>query len=129
MAEAQPKAIPSDAKRCAGTRKDGAPCGALALGPSGYCYTHDPERTEQRAEARRRGGRNSAKVVRLRGFLPSRLVPVYEALEAALSEVHDGELDARRANAMASLARAMATVLTAGELEERVRTLEERANR
>jgi hypothetical protein len=49
---------------------------------------------------------------------------VYSALEAALAEVHDGRLAPQRAQAMAALARAMVQVVTAGELEERVRDLE-----
>ena len=58
--------------------------------------------------------------------MPPRLVPVWDLLEAALGQVHRGELDARQAQAMASLAGAMVRVLTAGEVEERVRRLEER---
>jgi hypothetical protein len=54
-------------------------------------------------------------------------VSVYDRLETALQQVNDGELDPRIAGAMASLSRAMVAVLTAGELEERVRALEEGA--
>jgi hypothetical protein len=50
---------------------------------------------------------------------------VAERLERALNEVHDGELDPRAATAMASLAGALVRVITAGELEERLRRLEE----
>jgi hypothetical protein len=57
-------------------------------------------------------------------LVPPRLTVVYERLEQALTEVHGGELDPKVAQAMASLARAMVNVLTAGELEERVRRLE-----
>jgi hypothetical protein len=56
---------------------------------------------------------------------PPRLVGVFDLLEEALSEVHDGQLDPRIAQAMSSLASAMVRVLTSGELEERVRRLEE----
>lgn len=47
----------------------------------------------------------------------------------ALREAHDGRLDPRRAQAMASLAGAMVRVMTAGELEGRLRKLEERVDR
>jgi len=102
------------------------PCAALARPSGRYCWAHDPELAEKRAEVRRRGGRNSAKAARLRALVPPRLLPIFDQLEAALTEVHDGALDARRASAMAALAGAMVRVLTAGELEERVRTLEQR---
>ena len=118
------RATPSEPKRCEATRRDGSPCAGFALPGTSFCFAHDPERQAARAAARRKGGRNSAKVIRLRGLIPPRLLPVYETLEAALQEVHDGKLDPRRAVAMASLARAMVAVLTAGELEERLRRLE-----
>lgn len=110
--------------RCAGQRKDGTTCRAAALPGSRFCFAHDPARAAQRAAARAKGGRNRAQIVRLRGLVPPRLIAVFDALEAALTEVHDGALDPRAAGAMASLAKAMVSVLQAGELEERVRQLE-----
>ena len=50
---------------------------------------------------------------------------VFDALLQALDEVHAGELEPQRANAMASVARAAVSALTAGELEQRVRDIEE----
>jgi len=114
---------PTEPKRCEAVRKDGQPCGSLVVSGR-YCFTHDPERAEQRKAAHQKGGRNSAKIARLRGLVPPRLQAVYDTLEGALAEVHDGALAARQAMAMAALARAMVAVLTAGELEERVRELE-----
>ena len=121
------EAITREPKRCSERRRDGQPCKALVLSDSPYCFAHDPERDAERVEARRKGGRNSAGIIRMRGLVPPRLVPVYETLERALAQVHDGTLEARRASAMAGLARAMVAVLTAGELEERVRQLETKA--
>ena len=60
---------------------------------------------------------------------PVALRPVFARLRDALGEVHQGELDPRVATAMASLAGAMVRVLTAGQLEERVRALEEEDKR
>jgi hypothetical protein len=51
---------------------------------------------------------------------------VYDTLELALGQVYRREIDPRVATAMASLAGAMVRVLTSGELEQRVRLLEER---
>jgi molybdenum-dependent DNA-binding transcriptional regulator ModE len=85
---------------------------------------HDPERQAQMHEARRKGGQNRGSAARLRGLVPPRLISVYDLLEKALEEVHRGDLDPRVAGAMAAIARAMVAVLTAGELEERLRALE-----
>jgi hypothetical protein len=111
-------------RSCRATRRDGQPCQARALPGSPHCWAHDPACAEQRAEARKRGGRNSAKLVRLRGLVPPRLVSVYDRLEDALGEVHDGTLDPKVGSAMAALARAMVSVLTTGEIEQWVRDLE-----
>jgi hypothetical protein len=112
------------ARHCAGVRKDGTPCRSQVLCDGTHCYVHSPAHQQERAEARRKGGRNRATAARLRALVPPRLMPVFDRLEAALEEVHRGELEPKRAQAMASLARALVAVLTAGELEERVRKLE-----
>ena len=112
-------------KRCVGTRKDDTPCPVTVLVDGRYCFAHSPKLHVDRTEARRRGGHNRATAVRLRALMPPRLVPVFDRLEAALAETHAGDLDPKQAQAMAALARAMTAVLTAGELEERLRKLEE----
>jgi hypothetical protein len=110
--------------QCESTRQDGGRCPAPALPERPYCFAHDPELAERREAGRRRGGRNRAKIVRLRGRVPPRLLPVYDTLEQALFEVHRGDISPQQATAMAALSRAMVSVLTAGELEQRVRDLE-----
>jgi len=47
-------------------------------------------------------------------------------LETALKEVYTAKLESKQATAMAALARAMVAVLPSGELEERIRELEDR---
>jgi hypothetical protein len=51
---------------------------------------------------------------------------VFEELAQALGEVHAGTLKPGQAIAMAALARAMCAVLSAGEVEQRLRELEGR---
>ena len=101
---------PSVTQRCTSTRRDGAPCTAQAGAP----------------EARRKGGHAKSRAERAAKLLPARLQPVVSLLENALGEVHRGELDHRQAAAMASLAGALIRAMTAGELEERLRALEDR---
>jgi len=76
-------------------------------------------------EARRKGGHATSGTERAGELLPARLQPVVSILEGALGEVHRGELDPRE-SAMASLAGALVRAMTAGELEERLRVLEDR---
>lgn len=113
---------------CQAIRADGQPCRAPAI-REGFCFSHSPELAEKAKKARILGGENKAKSVRLRKLVPPRLMPIFDKLETALSEVHDGELDPRIATAMAALSNAMVRVLTSGELEERVRSLEERIDK
>jgi len=112
---------PSVPQRCVSTRRDEALCTAHP-GASGYCIGHDPGALE----ARRKGGHATSRAERAGKLLPARLQPVVSLLEDALSEVHRGELDPRSASAMASLAGALVRTITAGELEERLRALEDR---
>jgi hypothetical protein len=116
---------PAGPTLCGATRSDGQPCQAVAT-RSGLCMAHDPALADKRQEARRRGGQASARAARLGKLVPPRLMSVYDRLEEALGQVHDGQLDPRIAQAMSSLASAMVKVLTSGELEARVRALEER---
>ena len=116
-------------QRCAAVREDGRSCGVRVLVDGRHCFAHAPEHEAARREARQRGGRNRATAIRLRTLTPPRLIDVYGRLEGALAETHTGTLDPRTATAMASLARALVAVLTAGELEERVRKLEGRGSR
>jgi hypothetical protein len=110
---------------CSATRLDGRPCQAKALTTGPYCWAHAPELAEKRLGVGAVGS-NSSKSARLRALVPLRLLAVYDRLELALEEVHTGRLEPRQAQAMAAIAGAMVRVLTAGELEERVRALEGR---
>ena len=110
---------------CAASRRDGRPCTSRVLCDGTYCYVHAPDREHERHEARRRGGQHRAHAARLRALMPPRLLPVFDQLETALADVLAGRLAPQQATAAAAVARALVTVLTAGELEERVRRLEQ----
>ena len=106
-------------------RLDGERCESRITGPTGFCFAHDPAKAVERSEARRLGGRRSSSLSRVGRLAPSALLEVYETLEAGLREVHAGDLTPSSGAAMASMARAMVSVLQAGELEQRLRTIEE----
>ncbi len=109
---------------CHATRKDGQPCQAPAVS-EGFCFGHSPALAEKARQARTQGGRNKALAVRLRRLIPPRLAPVFDTLETVLDELHSGKLDPRIGSGMAAIAGAMCRLLAVGELEERVRQLEE----
>ena len=111
-------------QRCPAIKKNGDPCTARATG-DGFCIGHSPNALE----ARRKGGAATSKLNRAKMLMPARLKPVSERLERALEEVHTGELEPRKATAMASVAGALVKVVTSGELEERVRMLESRVKK
>lgn len=115
----------TESKRCKKITRKGEPCRGLAL-EDGYCFSHSPELEKKRLEARARGGKNSARAARLKKLVPPRLIPVFYKLEQALTQVHNGKIESKQATAMAALARAMVAVLTSGELEDRVRSIEDK---
>jgi len=122
---ASPEAAENDSHSlCSAVSKNGEACGGRA-NESGFCFAHDPSLNSIRETARVRGGENSSRAVRLEKLMPRRLRPLFDRLEQAMQELHEGKLDPRRATAMASLAGAMVKVLEAGELEELTRKLHE----
>ena len=42
--------------RCAGTRPDGGQCERIVTGDAEFCYSHDPDRKEQRRKAASKAG-------------------------------------------------------------------------
>ncbi len=106
---------------CSATTADGQPCRGPAR-PSGLCFTHDPALAEARKAGAAEGGRKSSRAERARRVLPA----VFERLETALAEVHEGKLPPQRATAMAALAGALVRLTEAGELVLRLDALEQR---
>lgn len=109
---------------CTAVRADGTPCRAPALGPGRACFAHDAAAAAAREAGRRKGGRQRSNLARVGRLGPARLRGLYERLEQGLEKLEAGELEPRRASAVAALAGAMIKCLTTGELEERVRALE-----
>lgn len=119
--------FPHQAK-CSGIRVDGERCRSFASPETGFCWFHDPRpEVAMRRTAGRREASKYKRQKRLKALLPPRLVSVYEHLEKALIDAYEGRLPATRAAAMASVATAMVRVLEAGEIEQKVRELEQAA--
>jgi len=88
---------------------------------------HDPARRAEVAAARERGGRHKATARRLDKLVPATLKPVIGTLLDALAETHAGDLDPKRASAMAALAGAVGRLYATAVLEERLVALEQAA--
>jgi hypothetical protein len=115
----------SEAKRCAGARKDGTPCTATVMGAGTLCYAHNPARAVERDQARRKGGTNSASRARLDRLLPTTLRGMIADLLEAMSDVRAGTLDPRQASALAALGGVVTRAYTTGVLEARIEALEQ----
>jgi hypothetical protein len=117
-------------RRCKAKTVTGSPCSATPVRDDGYCYWHSPAVEAERDEAHRRGGSARSNRSRARKVLTGDvrdMTDVKARLMIALAKVEESELDPGPANAMANLARAIATVAQVGELEVRIRELETRA--
>lgn len=109
--------------QCKATTAKGERCKGRPL-VDGFCFAHSPRLQGRLSESRRAGGRNRSHTVRAMRHMPPDLKAAAGAIYAAITEVHDGNLETKRATAMAALASALVRVYQAGELEQRLAALE-----
>jgi hypothetical protein len=121
--------LQAEAARCNGTRRDGAPCAAAVVLPSGFCRAHDPAGQAAVQAGRQAGGRARSTASRSFKHLPPALADVARVLGDLVDEVRSGKLEPQRAAAIASLAgKLLDYSRDAGELGEQ-RELAERLAR
>jgi hypothetical protein len=114
-------------RKCQAKTGDGKPCGGYA-NASGYCFTHDPTRGKERAEARRKGGQNrltpkfaDASMVKT----PIRAVAgVMSLLDVATIDTLAQDNSALRTRGLVSIALAYLKALEVGEIEARLEAIE-----
>ena len=119
-----------EAGRCTATTKAGKPCSAQARPGKRVCLWHDAEAAEERRQNAAKGGQARSSLSRLKRGMPMELLSISDVqavLGAVLRDLLDGKLDPPVANSAAGVARAFAALATAGDLEERLRKLEEKA--
>lgn len=114
-------------KKCQAKNKSGEPCRASANG-NGFCFTHDPAKSKERAIARRNGG--------LQRITPhvadARLVPkeartiegVMLILDYTLQETLALSNTIPRGRLLVSIAQSYLEALKIGELEQRLEAVE-----
>ena len=116
--------------RCTATTNAGNPCSAQSRPGQSFCLWHDPEAEAERRQNAAKGGKSRSNLSRLKRSLPVEQLTfddVQGVLGAALRDLLAGKLDPPVANAAANVARAFAAIAQAGEMEMRLRQLEEKA--
>ena len=112
---------------CIAITKEGRPCSAGPVRPSGYCYWHDPALFEQRRTDRQRGGAARSNVARARKQIAGAVLEPADLqglLGATLRGVIAGRLEPGIGNAAANIARALIAIREATDLEARLTALE-----
>jgi hypothetical protein len=94
--------------RCTAKTRGGQPCQAQPLPGKAFCFTHDPESSEARAAARRKGGKARCKPAAvLPGDTPEAPLKSVQDVVAFLgqtaSQVRRGDLDAKAGNCLAGI--------------------------
>jgi hypothetical protein len=109
--------------RCKGRTADGQPCGMKPT-KSGYCFNHDPARSADRAQARRKGGeaRHTPHAGEL-GTIPEQIATIQDArqlLNYTLAELLAMDNGIARARALIALFEAFIRSFEIGEIEARL---------
>src|SRR5579859_4372968 len=119
-------------QHCAAVKRDGAGCPAPPLSGSTLCWAHDPTRSAERADARRRGGRGRSTAARAGRLLPRHLHGVQERLLRLMDDVEAGRIPPRAAEVVGTLAGRLIDLARfayelgeAHALQERLAVLEE----
>ena len=116
-------------RHCTATTAKGEACRAFAMTGSEYCFHHDPAASQERAEARRKGGqaRHGRRLARSGMEEPLTIRSVGDVvglLEHTINDVLALENSLNRARTVGYLATAVVKALELAEMEERVAALE-----
>ena len=115
-------------KGCAYSKADGQPCRMAPLHDRPYCFSHDPERAEEAAEARRLGGLRRKKegtIAVAFDFAGLESVPaIRRILEIVTIDLFALDNSIARDRTLISAAVAATKLLETGELEARLVSLE-----
>lgn len=115
-------------RRCVELRGNGQPCGSAPMRDARYCFWHNPDTTEQAAEARRLGGLRRRREKAVAGAFDFEGLATVESirrvLEIATIDALGSENSIARGRLLISAALAAMKLLEVGDLEARVASLE-----
>jgi len=112
--------------QCIATTKSGTRCGNRAIGSDGKCFSHSDDFAERRRKGSITGGHNKATERRVMKRIPEDIRGTLDALFRTLQGLEDGSVDPSRAQAIATVSRAICATWETGMIEAKVRELEER---
>jgi hypothetical protein len=116
-------------RRCAYAKADGQPCRMAPLHDRPYCFSHDPERADEAAEARRLGGlrRRKEGTIAVAYELPGldSVAGIRRLLEIVVTDGLSLENGIARQRVLIATAVAAMNLLKVGEIEDRIATLEQ----
>jgi hypothetical protein len=116
-------------RRCAYAKADGQPCRMAPLHDRPYCFSHDPERADEAAEARRLGGlrRRKEGTIAVAYELPrlDSVAGIRRLLEIVVTDGLSLENGIARQRVLIATAVAAMNLLKVGEIEDRIATLEQ----
>src|SRR6266542_248459 len=115
-------------RRCAFAKADGQPCRMAPLHDRPYCFSHDPERAAEAAEARRLGGlrRRKEGTIAIAFDLPGldSVAGIRRLLQIAATDAVGLDTGIPRLRVIISTAVAATNLLKVGELEDRLAHVE-----
>jgi hypothetical protein len=115
-------------RACAYAKTDGQPCQMAPLRDRPYCFSHDPERAEEAAEARRLGGlrRRKEGTIAVAYDLPGldTVAGIRRLLDIVVTDGVGLENGIARLRVLISTAAAATNLLKVGEFEDRLASLE-----
>ncbi len=116
-------------RTCSAVKADGSRCMSPPLQGSELCLFHDPDHAEEVAEARRLGGLRRRREKTVQGAYEfgglGSIQDIRRLLEIAVLDTLSLENSVARSRTLAYLAQVSVNLLEKGEMEERLRALEE----
>jgi hypothetical protein len=116
-------------RACSAPRDDGQPCGAPPLREGRFCLWHDPDHAQEVAEARRLGGLRRRREAAVSGAYDfdglASVEQIRRLVEVAVVDTLGLENSISRARTLAYLAQTASKLLEVGEIEERLKMLED----
>ena len=116
-------------RTCSARNENGEPCRQAPLRGSDCCFWHSPDHAEEAAEARRLGGLRRRREKTTSGAYEfdglGDTGSIRRLLEIGVLDTLDLENSIARSRTLAYLAQVALRALQAGELEERVQSLED----
>jgi hypothetical protein len=120
-------------RTCKFTKEDGTPCRAAPLQEADFCLWHDPDHSEEVAEARRLGGLRRRKEKAVSGAYDfqglSEVGQIRRILEIAVLDTLSLENSVARSRTLAYLAQVALKTLEVGEFQDRADQQEDSVNR